>query len=82
MSHVAWLGALFLRWPGFFAGKDLKAFRLHAQQSAIARKKRGSQVHKDLFHHLVNSKTPKVIKGADCLFPRSMKMALRPIHPP
>ncbi|KAF9468211.1 cytochrome P450 [Collybia nuda] len=54
MSHVAWLGALFLRWPGFFAGKDLKAFRAHAQKCAIARKKRGTQAHKDLFHHLID----------------------------
>lgn len=51
MSHVPWLGALFLRMPDFFA-KDLKAFRSHAQKRAIMRKKQGSP-HKDLFHYLV-----------------------------
>ncbi|KAG6872248.1 hypothetical protein C0995_011597 [Termitomyces sp. Mi166 len=50
MSHVPWLGALFLQFPNL--AKDLKAFREHAKKCAIARKKRGSS-HKDLFHHLV-----------------------------
>ncbi|KAG6864469.1 hypothetical protein C0991_009303 [Blastosporella zonata] len=51
MSHVPWLGALFLRYPNL--AKDLKAFREHAKKCAIARKKRGSP-HKDLFHHLID----------------------------
>ncbi|KAG6816461.1 hypothetical protein H0H87_005944 [Tephrocybe sp. NHM501043] len=51
MSHVPWLGALFLRYPNL--AKDLKAFREHAKKCAIARKKRGS-AHKDLFHHLID----------------------------
>jgi hypothetical protein len=50
MSHVPWLGMLFLRFPKL--AKDLKAFRAHAQKSAITRKKRGSP-NKDLFHYLV-----------------------------
>ncbi|KAG5730825.1 Cytochrome P450 67, partial [Termitomyces sp. T112] len=51
MSHVPWLGALFLQFPNL--AKDLKAFREHAKKCAIARKKRGSP-HKDLFHHLID----------------------------
>lgn len=50
MSHVPWLGILFLKFPKM--ATDLKAFRAHAQNRAITRKKRGSP-HKDLFHHLV-----------------------------
>lgn len=50
MSHVPWLGALFLRFPNL--AKDLKAFRAYAKKRAISRKKEGSS-HKDLFFHLV-----------------------------
>ncbi|KAG6907279.1 hypothetical protein DXG01_009584 [Tephrocybe rancida] len=51
MSHVPWLGALFLRFPNL--AEDLKAFRQHAKKCAIARKKNGSP-KKDLFHHLID----------------------------
>jgi len=51
MSHVPWLGSLFLRIPNL--AKDLKAFRAHAQKCALTRKKRGS-AHKDLFYYLVS----------------------------
>ncbi|GLB40144.1 putative cytochrome p450 [Lyophyllum shimeji] len=62
MSHVPWLGALFLRFPNF--ATDLKAFRQHAKKCAMARKKRGSP-HMDLFHHLIDedgiSSTPPTV---------------------
>ncbi|KAF8235772.1 cytochrome P450 [Tricholoma matsutake] len=51
MSHVPWLGALFLRFPNL--AKDLKAFRSHAQKRAMMRKKEGSP-HKDLFYYLMD----------------------------
>ncbi|KAG6894412.1 hypothetical protein C0992_006229, partial [Termitomyces sp. T32_za158] len=51
MSHVPWLGALFLQFPNL--AKDLKAFRNHAKKCAMARKKRGSP-HKDLFSYLID----------------------------
>ncbi|KAF5379710.1 hypothetical protein D9615_005671 [Tricholomella constricta] len=51
MSHVPWLGALFLRFPKF--ANDLKAFREHAKKCVMARLLRGSP-HKDLFHHLID----------------------------
>lgn len=50
MSHVPWLGSLFLRFPNL--AKDLKAFRTYAKKRGISRKKEGSS-HKDLFYHLV-----------------------------
>ncbi|KAF8640255.1 hypothetical protein AX16_010150 [Volvariella volvacea WC 439] len=50
MSHVPWLGTLTMRYPTKFS-RDLKAFREHARQQGIARKKSGSQT-KDLFYHL------------------------------
>ncbi|KAG6808992.1 hypothetical protein H0H92_002067, partial [Tricholoma furcatifolium] len=62
MSHIPWLGALFLRFPNL--AKDLKAFREHAKKCAIARKKNGSK-YKDLFHHLIDedgvSATPPTV---------------------
>ncbi|KAF8150653.1 cytochrome P450 [Crassisporium funariophilum] len=51
MSHVPWLGALFLTLPNL--AKDLKAFRAHAKKCAIRRKQQGS-AHKDIFHHLMD----------------------------
>ncbi|KAG6859792.1 hypothetical protein C0995_003925 [Termitomyces sp. Mi166 len=64
MSHVPWLGALFLRFPG--PAKDLKAWRSYAKKCAMERKKRDS-THKDIFHHLMDadsklSKPPTVIE--------------------
>jgi len=51
MSHVPWLGALFLRFPSL--ATDLKVFRAHAKIQAANRVKKGS-VHKDLFHYLMD----------------------------
>ncbi|CAA7267082.1 unnamed protein product [Cyclocybe aegerita] len=64
MSHVPWLGALFLRFPSF--AHDLKAFRTHAKKRAMVRKNQGSP-HKDIFHHLMDedgvaSQPPSVIE--------------------
>ncbi|KAF8896562.1 cytochrome P450 [Infundibulicybe gibba] len=52
MSHVPWLGQLFLRLPNL--AKDLKAFRAYAQKRAIMRKKQTSATYKDLFHYLMD----------------------------
>ncbi|KAG6877406.1 hypothetical protein C0993_007743 [Termitomyces sp. T159_Od127] len=76
MSHVPWLGALFLQFPNL--AKSLKAFRDHAKKCVMARKKRGSP-HKDLFYYLIDeegiSSTPPTVAevvndGADpsCTF--------------
>ncbi|KAJ3515892.1 hypothetical protein NLJ89_g1470 [Agrocybe chaxingu] len=64
MSHVPWLGALFLRFPSF--AQDLKAFRTHAKKRAMVRKTQGS-AHKDIFHHLMDedgvaSQPPSVVE--------------------
>ncbi|KAF9000695.1 cytochrome P450 [Cyathus striatus] len=52
MSHVPWLGMLFMKLP-FFA-KDLKAFREHAKLCA-ARRLRSSSNHKDIISYSVES---------------------------
>ncbi|KAG6907707.1 hypothetical protein DXG01_007725 [Tephrocybe rancida] len=51
MSHVPWLGALFLRFPSL--SKELYAFKDHVMKCAITRKEHGSP-HKGLFHHLID----------------------------
>ena len=52
MGQVPWLGKLFFRYPKF--AEDLKAFRAHATNRAVIRRKEISP-HKDIFHHLVSS---------------------------
>ncbi|KAJ6577437.1 cytochrome P450 [Mycena capillaripes] len=51
MSHLPWLGELYLWLPGI--GQGLRAFRKYAAQRASERKARGSH-HKDVFYHLID----------------------------
>ncbi|KAJ7163956.1 cytochrome P450 [Mycena crocata] len=51
MSHLPWIGELYLWLPGM--GQGLRAFRKYAAQRASERKARGSH-HKDVFYHLID----------------------------
>ncbi|KAG6848263.1 hypothetical protein H0H93_001760, partial [Arthromyces matolae] len=66
MSHVPWFGRFCMRFPSL--AKDLKAFRAHAKQCAIARRQRGSD-YKDLFYHIMN-------EGGDAADPPTMMEAV------
>ncbi|KAJ7116453.1 cytochrome P450 [Mycena epipterygia] len=51
MSHLPWLGELYLWLPGM--GQGLRAFRQYARTRASERQARGSH-HKDVFYHLID----------------------------
>ena len=77
ISHVPWLGAMFLSHPEWIPLGELKKFRIDAQTRALRRIKEGSP-YKDLFHYLVRYIFNLLPETGDKYSIRSMRIVLVP----